>query len=107
MREKIKKFSKSKRIIFVHTEKGFKRFNESGFKSRKVKRRATSSENRKFVVVIMKSALGNVKKMLTKGGFVKLLWAYVGRARAEKASAVVRERRIGDGFWNVLFDSLF
>ena len=37
------------------------------FKSRKVKRRATSSENRKFFVVVVKSALGAVKKMLTNG----------------------------------------
>ena len=49
-----------------------------------MKRRATSSENRKFFVVVVKSALGVVKKMLTNGGFVKL-WAYVGLARAGKA----------------------
>ena len=81
MREKIKKFSKSRRILFVYTE-GFERFNESRFNSRKVKRRAISSENRKFFVFVMKSALGVVKKMLTNGRFVKLLWAYVGLARA-------------------------
>ena len=70
MREKIKKFSKSRRILFAYTE-GFERFNESRFKSRKMKRRATSSENRKFFAVVVKSALGVVKKMLTNGGFVK------------------------------------
>ena len=71
-----------------------------------MKRRATSSENRKFFVVVVKSALG-VVKMLTNGGFVKLLWAYVGLARAGKTLAVVQGRRIGDGFRNVLFNSLF
>ena len=103
MREEIKKFSKSTRILFVYTEGD----NESRFKSRQVKRRATSSENRKFVVVVVKSTLGVVKKMLTNGGFVKLLWAYVGLARAGKALAVVRGRRIGDESRNMLFDSLF
>ena len=49
-----------------------------------MKRRATSSENRKFFVAVMKGALGVVKKMLTNGEFVKLLSAYVGFARAEK-----------------------
>ena len=71
MREKIKKFSKSIRILFFFllTQKGIERFNESRFKSRKVKGRATSSENRKFFVAVMKGALGVVKKMLTNGGF--------------------------------------
>ena len=55
----------------------------------------------------MKGALVVVKKMLTNGGFVKLLWAYVGLARAGKALAVVRGRMIGDGSRNVLFNSLF
>ena len=91
----------------MFTQKGIKRFNESRFKSRKVKRRATSRENRKFFVVVVKNALGIVKKMLTNGGFVKLLWAYVGLARAGRALAVVRGRRIGDGSRNVLFDLLF
>ena len=59
-----------------------------------MKKRATSSENRKFFIVVVKGALGIVKKMLTNGGFVKLLWAYVGLARAGKALAVVRGRRI-------------
>ena len=49
-----------------------------------MKKRANSSENRKFVVVAVKSALGIVKKMLTNGGFVKLLWENVGLARAGK-----------------------
>ena len=72
-----------------------------------MKRRATSSENRKFFVVVIKSALGVVKKMLTNGELVKLLWAYVGLARVGKALAVVRGRKIGDGSRNVLFNSLF
>ena len=42
-----------------------------------MKGRVTSSKNRKFVVVV-KSALSIVKKMLTNGRFVKLLWANVG-----------------------------
>ena len=81
----------------MFTQKGIERFNESRFKNRKVKRRAISSESRKFFVVVVKSALGVVKNMLTNGGYVKLLWAYVGLARAGKALAVVRDRRIGDG----------
>ena len=66
------------------TQKGIERFNESRFKSRKVKGIATSSENRKFFVAVMEGTLGVVKKMLTNSGFVKLLWAYVVFARAEK-----------------------
>ena len=72
-----------------------------------MKRRATSSENRKIFVVVVKNALGVVQKMLTNGGFVKLLWASVGLARARKTLAVGRGRKIGDGFRNVLFISLF
>ena len=72
-----------------------------------MKRRTTSNENRKLVAVIVKCALGVVKKMLINGGFVKLFRAYVGLAKAEKTLPVVRGRRIGDGSWNVLFDSLF
>ena len=82
MRDRIKKFSKSRRILFVYTE-GIKRFNKSRFKSRKVKRRATSNKNKKFVVVIVKSALG-VVKMLTNGEFVKLLWASVALQERER-----------------------
>ena len=85
------------------TQKGIERFYESRFKSRKVKGRATSSENRKFFVAVMEGTLGVVKKMLTNGGFVKLLWAYVVLARAGKTLAVGRGTRIGDGFRNVLF----
>ena len=92
---------------FLFAQKGIARFNKSRFKSRKVKKRATSSENGKFFVAVVKSTLGVVKKMLTNGGFVKLLWAYVGLARAGKTLAVVRGRRIGNGFKNVLFNSLF
>ena len=84
------------------TQKGIERFNESRFKSRKVKGRATTSENRKFFVAVMEGTLGIVKKMLTNGGFVKLLWAYVVLARAGKTLAVGRGTRIGDGFRNVL-----
>ena len=89
------------------TQKGIERFNKSRFKIRKVKGRATSSENRKFFVTIMKGTLGVVKKMLTNGGFVKLLWACVVLARAGKTLAVGRGTRIGDGSRNVLFNSLF
>ena len=56
-----------------------------------MKRKTTSSENRKFFVAVVKSALG-VVKMLTNGGFVKLLWACVGLARAGKTLAVGRGR---------------
>ena len=55
----------------------------------------------------MKGALGVVKKILTNGGFVKLLWACVVLARAGKTLAVGRGTRIGDGSRNVLFNSLF
>ena len=49
-----------------------------------MKGRVTSSKNRKFFVAVMKGALGIVKKMLTNGRFVKLLWACVVLARAER-----------------------
>ena len=74
-------------------QKGIERFNESRFKSRKVKGRATSSENRKFFVAVMEGTLGVIKKMLTNSGFVKLLWAYVVFARAGKTLAVGRGAR--------------
>ena len=72
-----------------------------------MKGRATSSENRKFFIAVMKGALGVVKKMLTNGGFVKLLWVCVVLARAGNTLAVGRGTRIGDGSRNVLFNSLF
>ena len=46
--------------FFLFTQKRIKRFNKSHFKTRKVKRRATSSENKKFVAVVVKSTLGIV-----------------------------------------------
>ena len=55
----------------------------------------------------MEGTLGVIEKMLTNGGFVKLLWANVVLARAGKTLAVGRGTRIGDGFRNVLFNSLF
>ena len=76
MREKIKKFSKSGRI-FLLTQKGIERFNESCFKSRKVKRRATSSKNRKFFIVVvksddkMKTILNDTTKFLDLGPVTK------------------------------------
>ena len=89
------------------TQKRIERFNESRFKSKKVKRRETLSKNRKFFVVVVKSALDVVKKMWTNGGFIKLLWACVGFARAGKTLAVGQGRRIGNRSRNVLFNSLF
>ena len=83
------------------------RFNKSCFKSRKVKRRATSRENRKFFVAVVKSAMGVVKKMLTNGGLMKMFWAYVGLTRAGKVLAVERGRRIGDGAVLLLVDNFF
>ena len=56
MREKIKKFSKSRRF-FLCTQKGIEKFNEIRFKSRKVKRRATSSENRKLYSSVVRPAM--------------------------------------------------
>ena len=55
------------------TQKGIERFNESRFKSRKVKGRATSSENRKFFVAVMEGTLGVVKKTLKSFGKKNLL----------------------------------
>ena len=76
MRERLRNFERVYEF-FLLTQKRIERFNESRFKSRKVKGRATSSENRKFFVAVMEGTLGVVKKMLTNSGFVKLLWAYV------------------------------
>ena len=50
--------------------------------------------------------MGVVKKMLTDGGFVKLSATGV-LTRARKALTDVWSRRIGNRFWDVLFDSLF
>ena len=101
MRERLRNFERVYEF-FLLTQKRIERFNESRFKSRKVKGRATSRENRKFFVAVMEGTLGVVKKMLTNSGFVKLLWAYVVFARAGKTLAVGRGTRIGDGFRNVL-----
>ena len=72
-----------------------------------MKGRVTSSKNRKFFIAVMKGALDVVKKMLTTGRFMKLLWACVVLARVEKILAVGGGTRIGDGSRNVLFNSLF
>ena len=101
MRERLRNFERVYEF-FLLTQKRIERFNESRFKSRKVKGRATSSENRKFFVAVMEGTLGVVKKMLTNSGFVKLLWAYVVFARAGKTLAVGRGTRIGDGFRRVV-----
>ena len=87
MRERLRNFERVYEF-FLLTQKRIERFNESRFKSRKVKGRATSSENRKFFVAVMEGTLGVVKKMLTNSRFVKLLWAYVVFARAGKTLAV-------------------
>ena len=49
---------------------------------------------------------GVVKKMMTDGGFVKLSGTG-GLTRAGKALTDVWGRRIGNRFWDVLFNSLF
>ena len=92
MRERLRNFERVYEF-FLLTQKRIERFNESRFKSRKVKGRATSSENRKFFVAVMEGTLGVVKKMLTNSRFVKLLWAYVVFARAGKTLAVGRGTR--------------
>ena len=84
MRERLRNFERVYEF-FLLTQKRIERFNESRFKSRKVKGRATSSENRKFFVAVMEGTLGVVKKMLTNSGFVKLLWAYVVLAKTTYA----------------------
>ena len=52
MRERLRNFERVYEF-FLLTQKRIERFNESRFKSRKVKGRATSSENRKFFVAVM------------------------------------------------------
>ena len=60
----------------------------------------------KIFVAVMKGALGVIKKMLTNGGFVKLLWACVVLARAGKTLAVGRGTRItGPRAWQNSFNS--
>ena len=92
MRERLRNFERVYEF-FLFTQKRIERFNESRFKSRKVKGRATSSENRKFFVAVMEGTLGVVKKMLTNSGFVKLLWAYVVFARAGKTKRLLYFRK--------------
>jgi len=67
---------------------------------------ANLSDDREFVLIVMKGTLGAVKKMLTDGGFVKLSATGV-LTRAVKALTDVWSGRIGNRFWDVLFDSLF
>ena len=62
MRERLRNFERVYEF-FLLTQKRIERFNESRFKSRKVKGRATSSENRKFFVAVMEGTLGVVKKI--------------------------------------------
>ena len=50
--------------------------------------------------------MGVVKKMLTDGRFVKLSATGV-LTRAGKALTDVWSRRVGNRFWDVLFESLF
>ena len=59
MRERLRNFERVYEF-FLFTQKRIERFNESRFKSRKVKGRATSSENRKFFVAVMEGTLGVV-----------------------------------------------
>jgi len=58
---------------------------------------ASSNEDREFVLIVMSGTLGIVKKMLTDGGFVKLLVTGV-LTRAGKALTDVWSRRIGKRF---------
>ena len=57
---------------------------------------ASSNEDREFVLIVMSGTLGIVK-MLTDGGFVKLLGTGV-LTRAGKALTDVWSRRIGKRF---------
>jgi len=54
----------------------------------------------------MYGTLGVVKKMLTDGGFVKLSATDV-LTRVGKALTDVWSGRVGNRFWDVLFNSLF
>ena len=54
----------------------------------------------------MQGTFSVVKKMLTDGGFMKLSGTGA-LTRAGKALTDVWSRRIGNRFWDVLFDSLF
>ena len=58
--EKIGQLSNFQRIdeFFLFAQKRIKRFNKGYFEGGKMKCRATSGENRKFVNVVMQSALG-------------------------------------------------
>jgi len=70
---KFKRFRRSSRIneLFLFAEKSIQRFDESRFQDREMKRSASSSEDREFVVIVMWGTFGVVKQMLTDGGFVK------------------------------------
>ena len=67
---------------------------------------ARSSEDREFVLIVMYGTLGVVRKMLTDGGFVKLSGTGVLTGLG-RALTVVWSGRIGNRFWDVLFNSLF
>ena len=92
--------------FFVFAEKRIQRFDESRFQGGEMKWNASSNEDRAFVLIVMKGTLGVVKKMLTDGGIVKLSGTGV-LTRAGKPLTDVWRGRIGNRFWDVLFDSLF
>ena len=72
----------------MFTEYRVKGFDYGRFQNGEMKKRATSTKNRKFVVV-MKSTLSIVEQMLADDGrFMELLWTTVGLARAGTAFTV-------------------
>ena len=64
---------------------------------------ANLSEDREFVLIVMKGTLGAVKKMLTDGGFVKLSATGV-LTRAVKALTDVWSGRIGNRVGGLAID---
>ena len=90
MREKIKKFSKYTNSFCLHRKGLF-----NSLQSRKVKGRATSSENRKFFVAVMEGTLGVVKKMLTNSGEIVVgvcCFCKAGKTLAVGRGLVIWER---------------
>ena len=81
MRERLRNFERVYEF-FLFTQKRIERFNESRFKSRKVKGRATSSENRKFFVAVMEGTLEKKKKRKRKKKKKKKKISILARGRS-------------------------
>ena len=96
------------------TQKGIERFNESRFKSRKVKGRATSSENRKFFIykicIIVYKCLHN---SAPADSDIPLL-LHLASNKCTRLKVTFNRRKVSDGafsiyapkLWNSLPDRL-